>query len=318
MNPEPDSWILDFVGWYLTPDGYADYSKSGKVRWFITDEDGKMAWADDPDELKALYGNDVDPISFTFIAASIADNPVLCKMNPNYLSALKNLNRVDREILLYGNWFAVPESSGYFKRDWVDFVEPKDVPKLKKVIRSWDFASSLESEANTDPDFSACVKIGLGEDGYFYVLHADHFRDRPAGVLSKVLSYCELDGKNCPVGIPLDPGQAGRVAFEVYAKPLVQAGYAVKKMKTRKGKVERFLPFSNAAENNLVRIVKGNWNRDFIKELEAFDGESRRRKFDDIVDACSDSYNWLISGKKLPDKFRFNPASITKINEMLF
>ena len=71
MNPDPNSWVLDFVSWYLTPDGYADPEKSGKVRWFVSDEAGQLDWADDPDTLKGRHGNDVDPMSFTFIQASI-------------------------------------------------------------------------------------------------------------------------------------------------------------------------------------------------------------------------------------------------------
>ena len=317
MNPEPDSWILDFVGWYLTPDGYADPEKSGKIRWFVSDENGQVDWADDRETLQARHGLDCDPMSFTFIQASIADNPVLCKTSPAYLTALKNLPRVDREILLYGNWYAVPDASGYFKRDWIDFIEPKSLPRMKKVIRCWDFASSKESESNPDPDYSACVKIGLGEDDYFYILHADHFRERPAGVMERLKAYCELDGKNCPVGLPLDPSAAGQVAFDNYAKPLILNGVQVKKMKTRKGKIERFLPFSNAAENNRVRMVVGNWNKEYISELEGFTGLNRR-EHDDYVDATSDGYNWLLGGKKLPEKLKFNPSSLTKINQFSF
>jgi predicted phage terminase large subunit-like protein len=313
MNPEPESWLLDYVSWYLTPDGYADPLKSGIVRWFVSDEDGNLDWADSSDELKVRHGNDCAPMSFTFIFASIADNPILCKLQPGYLTALKNLPRVDREILLYGNWYAVPDASGYFKREWVDFIERKDVPRLKKIIRCWDFASSKESEANPNPDFSASVLMGLGEDGYLYILHATHFRERPAGVLTQVESLANFDGKQTHIGIPLDPGHAGEVAFQTYARPLILNGFTVKKMKTRKGKIERFSPFSNAAENGLVRIVKGAWNKEYYQELERFTGENKREK-DDMVDCTSDCYNWLISGKKLPEKFLFNPSSLTKLN----
>jgi predicted phage terminase large subunit-like protein len=195
----------------------------------------------------------------------------------------------------------------------VDFIERKDVPRLKKIIRCWDFASSKESEANPNPDFSASVLMGLGEDGYLYILHATHFRERPAGVLTQVESLANFDGKQTHIGIPLDPGHAGEVAFQTYARPLILNGFTVKKMKTRKGKIERFSPFSNAAENGLVRIVKGAWNKEYYQELERFTGENKREK-DDMVDCTSDCYNWLISGKKLPEKFLFNPSSLTKLN----
>lgn len=279
LNPEPDSWILDFVEWYLTPDGYADMSKSGKVRWFISDEvTGNLLWGDSAEELKAKYGNDCDPMSFRFIAASIADNPVLCKLQPKYLTALKNLPRVDREILLYGNWFATPESSGLWKRHWCPQVEARDLPKMKKVVRSYDLAARVPSEENPNPDWTACVKIGLGVDDNFYILHADQIRERPAKVAEMIMRYCKIDGKNCTVGLPLDPSGAGVVAFDNYAKPVTLAGYKVKKNKTRKGKLDRFLPFSNASENGFVFLVKGDWNKEFISQLELFDGESRTKK----------------------------------------
>lgn len=280
MNPEPDSWILDYVGWYLTPDGYADPEKSGKVRWFIRDEDGHLQWGDSEDEMLARHGNDSAPMSFTFISASIADNPVLCKLKPGYLKSLKNLPRVERERLLYGNWYAVPESSGFFKRDWVDYVEASQVPKRLKTIRCWDLASSLVSETNPDPDFTACVKMSLCEDGYFYLEHSDEFRERPAGVQRELMKRAETDGRNVPVGIPLDVGAAGQVAFENYARPLIVAKYPVKKMKTRKGKLERFLPFSNAAENGMIKIVNGPWVKRLIQQLEGFDPDKKRQHDD--------------------------------------
>ena len=312
LNPQPDSWILDFVGWYLTPDGYADTSKSGKVRWFVVDADGHMDWAEDPYELKVRHGNDCDPISFTFLSASIADNPILVKLQPNYLTALKNLNRTDREILLYGNWFAVPEASGYFKRDWVQFIKRKDVPKLVKITRCYDLASSIPSEANPSPDYTACTLMGLGEDGNFYVLHSDKFRERPAGVAKAIHRYAEQDGKNVMIGLPLDPSAAGKVAFESYARPLIMNGYKVKKHPARGSKVDRILPFSNASENGMVYVVEGEWNKLWLAEMEGFTGTKRNEK-DDMVDSTGDAYNGLVSGKKLPEKFKI--PSMLKVNE---
>lgn len=312
LNPEPDSWILDFVEWYLTPDGYADMEKSGKVRWFVSDEAGNLDWANDPDELRAKHGNDCDPMSFRFIAASIADNPVLCKLQPKYLTALKNLPRVDREILLYGNWFATPESSGLWKRSWCPLVNHKDLPRMKKTVRSYDLAVSQPSEANPNPDWTACVKMGLGEDGNYYILHCDQIRDRPAKVHQMIADYCKLDGKGTTCGLPRDPSAAGVVAFQTYAKPITLLGYKVKKNSTKGSKIDRFLPFSHASENGLVYMVKGDWNKMFISQLEVFDGS--RSKKDDIVDSCSDSFNFLNSNNQVPSNIKFNPDKYRKKN----
>lgn len=156
--------------------------------------------------------------------------------------------------------------------------------------------------------------MGLGDDGNFYILDAHKFRDRPAGVSREIQKYAEKDGKGCIVGLPLDPASSGRVAFENYARPLVLNHIKVKKNKTRGSKVDRFLPFSNAAENGMVFIVRGDWNKEFFKELENFTGEGRKER-DDQVDSCGDAFNILTSGKKSIEKFKMNPASLTKANQ---
>jgi len=319
-NPTPKEaeggWLHEFLeGFYIDEYGYPIEENSGKVRYFISQDDGTLAWGDSRDEMKARYGMDCDPISFTFISAIIVDNPVVCKLQPSYLRALKNMGRIERERLLYGCWNVSAKGSGYFQREWIDFVDPKDVPKRKKTVRAWDLASSIKSEVNNDPDSSAGVKISLCEDGYYYVESAKEFQDRPAGVLSNVIETAELDGRNCFVSIPKDAGAAGEFAYLMFAKPLIHSGYRVKKSKTRKGKLERFMGFSNAAENGLVKVVRGGWNDKWIAQLENFDPD-RKRQHDDLVDATSDSYN-LLNNQKGVQKITttFSPASLTKANE---
>lgn len=211
-------------------------------------------------------------------------------------------------------WNVNPQGAGYFQRQWVDFVDPTEVPRRLKTIRCWDLAGSVASELNADPDSTAGVKISLCEDGYFYVESAKEVIARPAGVEKLINDTAMMDGKNCPIGIPKDSASGGIVQFQHYARPLILAGYKVKQMKSgNRGKLERFTPFSNAAENGLVRIVRGSWNEKYLKQLEDFDPE-RRRQHDDYVDSTADSYNWLVSGKKLPDKFKFNSSSLTQVN----
>lgn len=318
-NPEPleaeGGWLHEFLdGFYLDDYGYPIPERSGVIRWFVSDDDGNLDWADDADTLRARHGIDCEPMSFTFIAANIADNLVLCKLQPGYLTALKNLGRVERERLLYGCWNVAPQGSGYFKREWVEFVDRKQVPKLLKTVRAWDLAASVVSEINTDPDWTAGVLIGVGEDGYFYVLNAVEALARPAGVQALLKETAQFDGKNCPVSLPQDAGQAGIIAFEHYARPLILSGFKVKRAKTRKGKLERFSGFSNAAENGLVRIVRGPWNEKYISQLENFDPD-RKKQHDDYVDGTADGYNWLVTGRKLPDKFSFKPSGMTKVNQ---
>lgn len=184
---------------------------------------------------------------------------------------------------------------------------------MKKVIRSWDLAASVKSEVHTDPDATACTLMGLGVDDNIYVIDAYEMYGRSAQVTDKIHWKAEADGKNVNIALPLDPSAAGKVAFEHYSKPLIMKGYKVKKMKTRKGKLERFQGFSNAAENGMVYVVRGDWNKKWLQQLEDFD-PMRKRGHDDFVDTASDGYNWLTTTKNLPNKFKFDTASLVKAN----
>jgi predicted phage terminase large subunit-like protein len=195
-----------------------------------------------------------------------------------------------------GNWNVKANSGSYFQKSWCEYVEPGDVPPAKAEIRAWDTASTVPSEVNPDPDYTAGVKIRLGADGYYYIMHSVRDRKRPDGVKKLMRKYAEVDGDKCVAGLPLDPGGAGKAVFEDLAKNL--AGYKFKKCKTTKSKLERFEPFSAAAEAGLVKIVKGSWNDDYTKELENFVGDGKGH--DDQVDSTSDAFNNLAQAKKVP------------------
>ena len=285
MNPctreSQGGWIHEFLeGFYIDDYGYPIQENSGKIRYFVSDEDGHIDMADTEGELLARHGNDCSPMSFSFISALIVDNPVLCKLQPDYLRALRNAGRVERERLLFGCWNVAPKGGGYFQRDWVDFIDRRDLPKLTKAIRCWDLASSVKSEVNSDPDATASVLMGTDSNGRIYIIDACDLFGRPAQVSDKILERGIMDGKATPIGIPQDVGAAGVVAFSHYANPLMQRGFKVKRMKARKGKLERFQGFSNAAENGMVTIVRGDWNRKFMSQLEDFDPQ-RKRGHDD-------------------------------------
>lgn len=318
-NPAPKEsiggWLHEFLeGFYIDEYGYPIEENSGKIRYFITADDGRFVWADTKEELQVRYGFDCDPMSFTCITSTIIDNPVLCHLQPSYLQSLRNMGRIERERLLYTCWNVAPKGTGYFKREWVEFVDHADVPKRIKTVRGWDIAASVASELNSDPDFTASVRMSLCEDGYFYVENVDEFRARPAGVADAMLKTAIADSKNVPIVLPVDPGSAGLIAHQHLARPLILKGFKIKKERNSKSKLDRFSGFSNAAENGLVKIVRGNWNDSFISQLENFD-PSRRRQHDDQLDATSSAYNYLTSGKKSIEKFKMNPASLTKANQ---
>lgn len=312
-NPQADSWLRNYVNWYLQEDGRPDRSKSGIIRWFVRRGDD-TEWGETKEELIERFGEGTEPKSFTFISATCIDNPVNLENNPQYLSELKSLPRVERERQLYGSWTATEEAGGYFKREWItetgNLISPLENAQVKKVTecRAWDIASSLPSEVYKNPDYTACVKMSLGEDGLYYVEHAFKFRDRVHEVQKCMLETAELDGHGCWVVYPEDPGSAGKIASASHAKNL--AGFKYKKAKTSARKIERFLPFASAAQAGLVKFVKSDYWRDprngdvytwekLFTDLEVDVGN--RNIKEDIVDAISDAFDQLANGKRIVD-----------------
>lgn len=301
-NPISEGWVRELVDWWIGEDGFPIEERCGVLRWFVRRGED-IHWYNSKSEAEEIWGEDAMPKSFTFINATVKDNK---KIDPAYEANLKALTRVEREALYFGSWDAKANAGTYFQSDWCEVVMPGDVPPAKAEMRAWDTASSEPSEVNPDPDYTAGVKIRLATDGYYYIMNSTRDRKRPDGVKRLMRKYAELDGSKCTVGIPLDAGGAGKAVFEDHAKNI--AGFKFKKCKTTKSKLERFEPFSAAAEAGLIKIVKGDWNHDYIRELENFVGDGKGH--DDMVDATSDAFNNLAGGMAVPTDISIDPSAM--------
>ncbi len=107
-NPEP-GWVADLISWWINDDGFAIPERSGVVRYLLRSdesEDNEIVWGDSKEELIERFpGTEPDDImSFSFIAASLDDNPKMLEKDPRYRAKLKALPRIERERLLLGNW----------------------------------------------------------------------------------------------------------------------------------------------------------------------------------------------------------------------
>ena len=291
MNPDRDHFVFDWVEPFLLQEdvlnehgapidekrkGCPDKSLDGKIRYFLMVGDTvKHNW--NRDELAKEFPYQAHMIStYTFISGTIDDNPILDKLNPQYRHVLENQSEIQKQRLRYGNWLARPEGSGYFRREWCEMVTQ---PPLEAVrSRSWDIASSVPSDINPNPDWTAGVKMSKGKDGYYYVEHVDRFRDRPAGVNKRMISVAQGDGTDVGVTVPQDPAAAGKAQAMEHVKMFSEHGFTCHTMSTGKDKVTRFSPFSALAEKGLVKIVEGSWNEEFFAELEAFTGDGKGKR----------------------------------------
>ena len=289
-NPDADSWVARLIDWYIDEEGYAIPERSGVIRWIERDGD-VVRWFDER--------NSEDSLSFTFIRSKLEDNVKLLEVDPRYRARLTSgLTIVDRERLLHGNWKIRPAAGLYFNREWVELVDPRDVPERMRMARGWDLAGT-EDRPGTDPDWTCGTKMGLADDDGLWIL--DHVYDRlnPGGVKDLVRRTAKEDTQDVEIAIPQDPGQAGKSQVQDYIQTL--RGYTVRTRTMSGDKVVRFSPFSARCLNgfkhgNRVKVVRGSWNDRWFRELENFPPKQeggRLRGHDDDADAASECFHLL-------------------------
>lgn len=299
-NPDPDHWLAKFLKWYINQNtGYPIPERSGVIRYFIIQND-EVIWGDTKKELLKFVelseeakerGHKREDLikSFTFIAASIYDNPALLSANPEYLATLNALPLVEKEQLLKGNWKIKRAAGLYFKREWFEVVHGPP-SKIKKSVRYWDRAATEPSNENPDPDWTVGLLMHLCEDGEFYISDMVRFRGTPNKVLKAIKYIASQDGDNTEIWLEEDPGQAGK--SDVYSIIAKLAGYKAYSNKVNKSKTTRALPLSAQSEAGNIRIKKAPWNSIFLNELEAFPPE-KNKGHDDIVDSSTGAFNML-------------------------
>ena len=215
-----------------------------------------------------------------FFPAKIQDNPYIMRNNPEYVDVLGGLDAVTRRQLLEGDWFARPAPGIYFKRHWFKRVLPCAPAGERRMVRRWDLAATQDGG-----DWTVGVKMSQLPDGTFVI--EDVVRERLSShrVRELVLSTARLDGHECEIALPQDPGQAGKDQVAQYVGMLV--GFIVKTRPESGKKHVRAGPVSAQVEAGNVALVRGAWNDPFLAVLEAFPDDGVH---DDDVDALSGAF----------------------------
>jgi phage terminase large subunit-like protein len=323
-NPDPDSFLYNWVKWWLYPEGHEkfglpDPEKNGIVRWVLRVE-GNIVWGDSREELMQKYAKkhlsmddprQVRPLSFQVLLGTVFDNPTLIENQPEYVSNLESLPDIERRRLLLGDWNARQLNSTYFNRSWVEEIS-QITNKIVSTVRAFDFAGTLVSDTNPSPDYTVSARMRKLDNGMYVLDDLRRIRIRFGDWDQFVFDCAKHDPPNTQYVIPLDPGVAAERATREQVKRLIEAGLIVKTLKTNKSKLERFRPFSAMAQNGNVQVLAGcgidyennilNDNQFFYKELEAFTGERKRGEsgHDDIPDAISDAFYQCAVGVTLP------------------
>ena len=212
-----------------------------------------------------------------FIGAKLSDNPHLDA--DEYRRSLSHLHPYERQQLLEGDWDARPPGSR-FKSEWFEIVD--QAPAEARRVRRWDLAAT-EPKPGRDPDWTAGAKVARAGDLYF-VEDVQRFRASPQAVDARVLQTARLDGVPCAVRMEQEPGSSGKIAIAHFRRLL--GGFDFRGVPSTGDKVVRSNPVASEAEAGNVKLVRGPWINEFLREAEHFPNGSH----DDQVDALSGAY----------------------------
>ena len=130
------------------------------------------------------------------------------------------------------------------------------------------------------------LKLARRADGRFVVLDVVRLRGDPAEVEAAIVNTARLDGRACRVGLPQDPGQAGKQQVAYLTGKL--AGFAVESGVESGAKETRAAPAAAQVNAGNFAVVQAHWTRSFLDELADFPGRK-----DDQVDALSRAFGML-------------------------
>ena len=177
-----------------------------------------------------------------------------------------------------------PDNGGLFPITRIAIAEA--APAQLRTVRAWDLAATAATEGR-DPDWTVGIKLGRDAAGQIYVLDVVRLRAGPHEVAQAIVNTAHADGAGTRIGLPQDPGQAGKVQVAWLTSRL--AGHRVTASPETGAKATRATPVAAQVEAGNLTLVRATWNRALLDELRDF---PHGRK-DDQVDALSRAYSLL-------------------------
>lgn len=175
-----------------------------------------------------------------------------------------------------------PPEGGVFKPDQIPTIDAIPAGVTIKWVRGWDLAST------TTGDYSVGAKLGKLSDGRFVIGDMVRLRCGPDERDAAILNTAKRDGVHTCVGIPQDPGQAGKTQVLYLARSL--AGYNVKSSPESGDKVTRAEPLAAQINVGNIAMLRGVWNDELMDEMRTFPNGSN----DDQIDALSRAFAELM------------------------
>lgn len=175
-----------------------------------------------------------------------------------------------------------PPDGGVFKPEQITVIDALPAVNIRWV-RGWDFAAT-----DGGGDYTAGAKLGRLPDGRFVIADMVRGQFGADGRDAALKNTAAQDGRQVKIGIPQDPGQAGKTQI-LYLTRLL-AGFSVSATPESGSKIIRAEPFAAQVNVGNVLMLRGGWNQGLIDEMRLFPNG----KHDDCVDALSRAFAELI------------------------
>lgn len=179
-----------------------------------------------------------------------------------------------------------PRAGGFFAWENLKIVDA--TPRLERIVRYWDKAGTEGGGA-----WTAGVKMGLAEDGRWYVLGVTRGQWAAPMRERTIRQTAETDSNFVTIWIEQEPGSGGKESAESTIRNL--AGFSCYAERPTGEKALRAEPYSVQVEAGNVLLLRGDWNEAFIAEHKTFPVG----KYKDQVDATSGAFNKLAGSRDI-------------------
>jgi predicted phage terminase large subunit-like protein len=192
-------------------------------------------------------------------------------------------------------WFSLfqqsprPIEGTLFKTECIDILDASPSRSTELVVRAWDLAATA-AIGGMNPDWTTGVKLTRDIGGRFIVLDVVRLQGSPHAVEDAIAETARVDGGSVRIGLPEDPGQAGKSQVSWLSGRL--AGHRISSSPESGAKATRAAPVASQVEARNFAIIRAGWNHNFIEELRNFPFGRK----DDQVDALSRAFKMLTEG----------------------
>jgi len=186
----------------------------------------------------------------------------------------------------------LPSGGRLFSTDRIAIVQPER--DAEAIVRAWDLAAT-ETTGRNDPDWTVGVKLSRDRNGRYLILDVARTRGSPNQIEELIVRTAQKDGTKVIVAIPEDPGQAGKSQMSYLTRQL--AGFHVVSSRETGSKATRAMPLASQVEAGNVSIIRADWGRTLIEEMQDFPWGRK----DDQVDALVRAFTTLTARPRLPN-----------------